>query len=38
MKTHNQIAGVVAGRLPEFIEMMRVVLSRKSGSTRLCGR
>jgi hypothetical protein len=28
----NQIAGVVAGRTPESIEMMQVVLGRKSGS------
>jgi hypothetical protein len=34
----NYLAGVVAGRTPEFIEMIHVVPSRSSGSTRLGGR
>jgi hypothetical protein len=34
----NHLGGVAAGRRPEFIEMMQVGLSRKSGSTRLVGR
>ena len=36
--TPNYLAGVGAGRTPEFIEMMQVGLSRKSGSARLVGR
>jgi hypothetical protein len=34
----NKIAGAVAGRAPEFIEMMQVGVSRSSGSARLMGR
>jgi hypothetical protein len=32
------IAGVFAGRTPEFIEMIQVGPSHKSGSARLWGR
>jgi len=34
----NHIAGVGAGRTPEFIEMKQVGMSHKSGSARLVGR
>jgi len=34
----NQLAGVAAGRMPEFIEMMQAVENHKSGSARLVGR
>ena len=34
----TQLAGVGAGRTPEFIEMMQVGVSRNSGSARLAGR
>lgn len=34
----NQLAGVGAVRTFEFIEMMQVGVSHKSGSARLCGR
>ena len=34
----NKLAGVGAGRTPEFIEMMQVGASRGSGSVRLAGR
>jgi hypothetical protein len=34
----DHVAGVGAGRVPEFIEMKRVGLSHRSGSTRVsCG-
>ena len=36
--TPNHLAGVGAGRSPEFIEMMQVGLSHKSGSARFVGR
>jgi len=34
----NQLAEVVAGWAPEFIEMSQVGVSQKSGSARLGGR
>jgi len=34
----NPFAGVAAGRMPEFIEMMQAVLDHKVGATRLMGR
>jgi len=34
----NKISGVVAGRTPDFIEMIQVVLSRKSGAAQFWGR
>ena len=34
----NHLAGVAAGWTPEFIEMMQVGASCKSGSARLVGR
>ncbi len=34
----NYLAGVGAGRSPEFIEMMQVGVSYKSDSARLMGR
>jgi len=34
----NKLAGVTAGRTPEFIEMKQVRVSHKSGSARLAGR
>jgi len=34
----TSIAGVAAGRMPEFIEMMQVGRGHKSGSARLRGR
>ena len=34
----NHLAGVGAGRAPDFIEMMQVGVSLKSGSARLVGR
>ena len=34
----NYLAGVGAGRTPEFIEMMQVGASRGSGSAQLWGR
>jgi hypothetical protein len=34
----NPLAGVGAGRTPEFIEMMQVGFGHKSGSTRLGDR
>jgi hypothetical protein len=34
----NPIAGVGAGRMPEFIEMKQVGVSHKSVSARLAGR
>ena len=36
--TSNYLAGVGAGLVPEFIEMMQVGLSCWSGSARLGGR
>jgi len=34
----NQLAGVVAGRMPEFTVMMQAVVNLKPGSARLVGR
>lgn len=34
----NPIAGVAAGRMPEFVEMIQVGPSHSSGSVRLYGR
>ena len=38
VKLSNYLAGVGAGRKPEFIEMMQVGVSHNSGSARLAGR
>jgi hypothetical protein len=37
-KTPNQIAGLVAGWTPDFIEMIEVVPSRRSGAAQFWGR
>jgi len=34
----NKIAGVVAGRTPEFVEMIQAGMDQWSGSARLLGR
>jgi hypothetical protein len=34
----NKLAGVAAGRTPEFIEMMQVGVCHNSGSVRLRGQ
>ncbi len=38
MMLPNHIAGVGAGRTPQFIEVMQVGPKHKSGSARLVGR
>jgi hypothetical protein len=34
----NKISGAVAGRIPPFIDMIRVVPSRRSGAAQFMGR